>query len=105
MLRDAEIKYNITKKKGYALVKALKDFRIYFLQSNIITYVPTTITKYIMVQGYTEGKRGKWIAKIHEYDMDINPTKLIKGEGLAKFLSESNFQAFGINFLTKEKEG
>ena len=35
--------------------------------------------KDILVQGGSEGKRGKWISKIQEYDMDIKPTKLIKG--------------------------
>ena len=35
--------------------------------------------------------------KIQEYDLDIRPTKLIKGQGLAKMLSESNHQALGIN--------
>ena len=29
--------------------------------------------------------------------MEIKPTKLIKGQGLAKILSESNSQAPGIN--------
>ena len=35
--------------------------------------------------------------KIQEYELDICPTKLIKGQGLAKILSESNCQALGIN--------
>ena len=30
--------------------------------------------------------------------MEIRPTKLIKGQGLAKILSESKCQALGINF-------
>lgn len=51
-----------------------------------------------------EGKRGKWIAKIQEYDLDIKPTKLVKGKGLAKMLTESNFQALGINLLTPVNE-
>jgi len=29
--------------------------------------------------------------KIQEYDLDIKPTKLVKGQGLAKMLIESNF--------------
>ena len=37
-----------------------------------------------MVQYDSEGKRGRWIAKIMEYDIDIKPTKLIKGQGLEK---------------------
>ena len=30
-LRDAELKYNLTEKQTYALVKALKSFRVYVL--------------------------------------------------------------------------
>jgi hypothetical protein len=42
-----------------------------------------------MVQPDSEGKRGRWIVKLLEYDLHINPTKMIKGQGLAKFLLES----------------
>ena len=31
--------------------------------------------------------------------MEINPTKLIKGQGLAKLLIESNYEALEIIFL------
>ena len=61
--------------------------------------------KDVLVQSDVEGKRGKWIAKIQEYDLDIKPTKLVKGQGLAKMLTESNFQALGINLLTPVNEG
>lgn len=33
VLRDAELKYNILEKRAYELVKALKSFRMYVLQS------------------------------------------------------------------------
>ena len=36
--------------------------------------------------------------------MDIKPTKLIKGQVLAKIFSEANCQALGINLLI-DKEG
>jgi hypothetical protein len=39
-LRDAEMRYDIMEKKLYALVKALKAFRIYVLHSKIISYAP-----------------------------------------------------------------
>ena len=98
MLCDAEIKYNVLEKQAYALVKSLKEFRMYVLQSHITAFVPTAAVKDILIQGDSEGKRGKWIAKIQEYELDIHPSKLIKGQGLAKILSESNYQALGINF-------
>ena len=64
VLRDAKIKYNILEKQVYALVKALKAFRNYVLQSQITAYVPNSIVKDMLVQSDVEGKRGKWIAKI-----------------------------------------
>eukprot|EP00253_Pinus_taeda_P019901 PITA_19901 len=103
-LRDAPLKYQITEKQAYALVKAIKDFRIYNLYSHVIAYVPNTVVKDILTQEGLEGKRGKWIASILEYDIEIKPTKLIKGQGLAKLMSETNFQALDINQLDDEPE-
>lgn len=87
ILRDVEMKYNLLEKQAYALVKALKAFRMFVLQLEITTFVPTTMVKDILVQGYSEGKRRRWIEKLQGYELDIKPTKLIKGQGLAKVLS------------------
>ena len=78
-LRDSELKYNILEKQAYSLVKALKFFRIYVLHSKVIAYVPNATIKYVLTQPNSEGKRGKWIARIMEYDVEIRPTKLVKG--------------------------
>ena len=78
-LRDTPLKYQIMEKQAYALVKPIKDFRVYILYSRIVAYVPNAIFKYILTQEGIEGKRGKWIATILEYDIEIKPTKLIKG--------------------------
>ena len=77
-LRDALLKYNIMEKKAFALVKALKDFRVYIRHSHIIAFIPFLVVKDILTQD-PDGKRGKWIAIILEYDLEIKPTKLIKG--------------------------
>ena len=58
--------------------------------------------KDILVQPDSDGKRGRWLAKIQEFDLEIKPTKLIKGKGLAKLLAESNLRALDINFLQGE---
>ena len=86
-LRDSELKYSILEKQAYALVKALKFFRIYVLHSKVVSFVPNAAVKDVLTQPDSEGKRGKWIAKIMEYDVEIRPTKLVKGQGLAKLLA------------------
>jgi hypothetical protein len=96
-LRDVELKYDILEKKAYVLVKDLKAFRVYMLQCNITTYVPSSSVKEILVQPDSEGKRGKWIVKLLEYDLDIKPTRMIKGRGLAKLLSESNCKVLELH--------
>ena len=49
--------------------------------------MPNSAIKDVLVQSDVEGKRGKWVVKIQEYDLDIKPTKLVKGIGLAKLLT------------------
>ena len=98
-LRDAEMRYDIMEKQAYALVKSLKAFRIYVLHSKIIAYVPSASVKEILIQPDMDGNRSKWIAKILEFDLEIKRTKLVKGQGLAKLLVESNCKYLGDNFM------
>jgi hypothetical protein len=37
------------------------------------------------------------LAKIQEFDLEVKPTKLVKNQGLARLMDESNFRALGIN--------
>ena len=73
-------------KQAFALVKALKDFRVYISHSHIIAFVPNLVVKDILTQD-PDGKRGKWIFVILEYDLEIKPTKLIKGQGLSRLMA------------------
>eukprot|EP00253_Pinus_taeda_P006586 PITA_06586 len=103
-LANAELKYNILEKQAYALVKAIKDFKIYVFHSHIVAYVPNTVIKDILTQADLDGKRGRWIAKLLEYDIEIKPTKLVKGQGLAKLLTQSNLDCIDINLSTEISE-
>ena len=96
-MRDAELKYSPIEKKAYALVNALKSFRIYIVHSKVISFVPNIVVKDVLLQLDTEGKRGRWIAKIFEFDIEIRPTKLIKGQGLARLMVESDYKALELN--------
>jgi hypothetical protein len=56
-LRDDELNYSLIEKQAYALVKALKLFRVYILHSGIIAYVPNIAVKDVLMQPDTEGKK------------------------------------------------
>jgi len=87
-IRDVALRYNIIEKRALALVKALKDFRVYILHSHILAYIPNAAVKDVLVQTNLEGRRRKWIVAMLEYDLEIKPTKLIKGQGLARLMAE-----------------
>jgi len=78
-LRDAPLKNNIMEKQAYTLIQALKEFKVYIMHSHTTAHVPTSAAKDILTQLDPEGRRGKWIAILLEYDLEIKPTKLIKG--------------------------
>eukprot|EP00253_Pinus_taeda_P024607 PITA_24607 len=99
IIRDGALNYNIIEKQALALVKALKDFRVYILNSHILAYVPNAAVKDVLVQTEPEGRSGKWIATLLEYDVEIKPTKLTKGQGLAKLMAETNLHLLDINLI------
>eukprot|EP00253_Pinus_taeda_P024831 PITA_24831 len=107
--KDSQMKWTEEVVKSFNLVKlalsstpvlALKDFQVYILHSHILAYVPNAVVKDVLVQADLEGRRGKWIAALLEYDVEIKPTKLVKRQGLAKLVAESNLHALDINMIT-----
>jgi hypothetical protein len=86
-------------KQVLVLIRALKEFRVYIMQSHIIAFVPNSVVKDILTQPDPDGRRGRWIVVLLEYDQEIKPTMLIKGMGLAKLMAQSNLDSLGINFI------
>jgi hypothetical protein len=98
-LRDVEIKHDMMEIQAYTLVKYLKAFKIYVLHSKFIAYVPSASMKDIFIQPDIDGRRSKCIAQILEFDLEIKPTKLVKGQGLAKVLAKSNCKDLMVNYV------
>jgi hypothetical protein len=88
--RDSELNYSITEKQAYSLVKCLTHYRNYVGYNKIKAYVPYPIVKDVLSQQDCMGTMGKWVSKIQEYDLEIKPTKIVKGQVLARMLTERN---------------
>lgn len=104
-LRDAELRYDLIEKQDYALIKSLKAFKIYFFHSKVVTYVPSASVKDVLTQRDIAGKRVKWIEKFIEFNIKLKPTKLIKGQGLAKLMAEENCSFLDINYMGSNSGG
>ena len=69
------------------------------MHSHSTVFVPSSAIKDILTQVEPDGRRAKWIATLLEYDIETRPTKLVKGQGLAKLMAQSNYEALGVNFF------
>ena len=82
-LKNHELKYLQIEKHAFVVVKALKKFRFYILHSHSKFLVPDTTVKIVLTQQDIGCNiRGTWVAKIQEYDVEIKPTKFIRGNDL-----------------------
>jgi hypothetical protein len=43
----------------------------------------------LLIQKDIGEKRANWITTLQEYDLDIKPTKIVKGQGLCKLVVQS----------------
>jgi len=98
-LRDAKLRYDLIEKQAYALIKSLKAFRIYILHSKVVAYVPLALVKDVLTQPDINGKRAKWIEKFIEFNLEVKPTKLVIGQGLAKLMARENCNLLDINSM------
>lgn len=60
--KNAEIKYPPLEKQDFVLVRAVKKFRHYIFQSQIIVVVPDAAVKSLLMQSELGERRGKWMA-------------------------------------------
>jgi hypothetical protein len=84
-MRGIELGYSILEKQAYALVQSLKHFKSYIGISKLITLLPHPQFKDILVQHDCLERREKWIWSMIR-NLNFKPTKLVKGQGLAKLL-------------------
>eukprot|EP00253_Pinus_taeda_P029152 PITA_29152 len=103
-LMDTELRYDIIEKQAYALIKSLKAFRFYILHSEIIAYVPSASIKDVLMESDVDGRRAKWVAKLIEFNIELKPTKLVRGQGLSRLLAEENYKTLDINLMGSDAE-
>lgn len=89
-LKSHELKYSQVEKHAFIVVKALKNFRFYILHSHSVVHVPNVAVKSMLTQQDVGcNTKGTWVAKTQEYDIEIKPTKLVRGNTLCKAIAEN----------------
>jgi hypothetical protein len=84
------LRYSELEKKALALEKLVAHFQTHILNSHVISYGPSSLVKMILNEQLREGKWANWMEKIQEYDIEIKPLKVVKGQGLCKLIVNSD---------------
>jgi len=71
----------------------------------MIAYVPSTSVEDALTQPDVDGRRAKWIVKLIEFNIELKPTKLVKGQGLTQLMVEENCRMLDINCMGVDPKG
>ena len=87
--KGAELNYLAAYQQAYIVFKAIKNFRSYLLKSRTKIVVPYPAVRNLLVQKELGEKRDNWVTSLQEYDLEITPSQLVRGQGLCKLVVHS----------------
>ena len=80
--KGAELNYPVVDQQAYVVFKAVKHFRSYLLKSRTKIIVPYPAIRNLLVQKELGKKRANWVTSLQEYDIEITPAQIVRGQGL-----------------------
>jgi hypothetical protein len=87
--KGAELNYPAVDQQAYVIFKAVKHFRSYLLKSNTKIIVLYPAVRNLLVQKELGKKRANWVTSLQEYDIEITPTQIVRGQGVCKLVADS----------------
>eukprot|EP00253_Pinus_taeda_P034569 PITA_34569 len=105
-LQGAELNYSDVEKHAYAVFKAIKYFRPFLLKTHTKVIVPFPAVRNILIQKEVGEKRANWITALQEYDLEIKPASIVRGQGFYKMLAGASHipESSSEEVQTYEKE-
>ena len=88
--KGAKLNYSQVKKQAYKVYKSVKHYRPYILKSRTKVILMYAAIRNVLVQKEFREKRDHWMTALQEYDLEIKPTKIVRGQGLCWLTSQSN---------------
>jgi hypothetical protein len=87
--KGAELNYPAVDRKTYVVFKTVKHFRSYLLNSRTKFIVPYPTVRNLLVGKELGEKRANWVTPLQEYDLEITPARIVRGQGLCNLVVDS----------------
>lgn len=86
-LQGAELNYSDVEKQAFVVYKAVKHYRPFLLKAHTKVIVPFSTVRQLLLQRELGEKRENWVTALQEYDLEIKPAKIVRGQGFCRLLS------------------
>ena len=102
-LQGAELNYSEVEKQAFAIYKAVKHYRPFLLKAHTKVIVPFSAVRQLLIQRELGEKRENWVIALQEYDLEIKPANIVRGQGFCRLLAgASNIPESGDTDQTEE---
>eukprot|EP00253_Pinus_taeda_P010379 PITA_10379 len=85
--QGAELNYSEVEKQAFAVYKAIKHYWPFLLKAHTKVIVPFSAVRQLLIQRELGEKRANWVTTLQEYDLEIKPTKIVRGQGFCRLLA------------------
>eukprot|EP00253_Pinus_taeda_P027097 PITA_27097 len=86
-LKGAEINYSEVEKQAFVVYKVVKHYRPFLLKAHTKVIVPFPSVRQLLIQRELGEKRANWVTTLQEYDLEIKPAKIVRGQGFCRLLA------------------
>jgi len=86
-LQGAELNYSNVEKQAFVVYKAIKHYRPFLLKAHTKVIVPFPTVRQLLIQRELGEKRANWVTALQEYDLEIKPAKIVRGQGFCRLLA------------------
>lgn len=104
--KKAKVQYSPLEKQAFALVWAVKKFWHYILRSKVHVIILDQAVKSLLMQSELGERWGKWMAILQEYDLEMQPMKIVQCRGLSRAMAEETprieCQTYTVDSITQD---
>eukprot|EP00253_Pinus_taeda_P015863 PITA_15863 len=86
-LQGIEVNYSEVEKQAFVVYKVVKHYKPFLLKAHTKVIVPFSSVRKLLIQRELGEKRANWVTSLQEYDLEIKPAKIVRGQGFCRLLA------------------
>jgi hypothetical protein len=99
-LLDPETRYSAAEKLCLCVYYSCTKFQHYLLNAECIVYSKFDVIKHMLPMPILNGRIGKWILALSEFELKFESTKAVKGQIIADFITEHRDPSINLLEIT-----